>query len=110
VLVDFFGRKKMRWGNVFAVLSVMLLAVAAPAEAQEAAAQGGVNWVKAFAAFGLALAAFGGALAQGKIITAAVESIARNPGAAGQMFLPWLLGIVFVESLVIYALVVVFLA
>lgn len=100
----------MRWGNVFAVLSVMLLAVAAPAEAQEAAAQGGVNWVKALSAIGLALAAVGGAFAQAKIIAAAVESIARNPGAAGQMFLPWVLGVAFVETLVIFALVAFFVA
>jgi len=102
----------MRWGNVFAVLSVMLLAVAAPAEAQEAAAQGAVsvNWVKALAAIGFALAVMAGGFAQAKIISTALESIARNPGAAGQTFLPWFLGVVFVESLVIFAFVVFYLS
>jgi F0F1-type ATP synthase membrane subunit c/vacuolar-type H+-ATPase subunit K len=53
--------------------------------------------------------AFGGAVGQAKIIAAALEAIGRNPGAAGQMKQPWLLGAVFVESLVIYAFIVAFL-
>ena len=58
------------------------------------------------AGFGIAIAAFGGAMGQGKAISAALESIGRNPGAAGQLFLPWLLALVLIESLVIYAFVI----
>ncbi len=63
----------------------------------------------AFAAgFGIALAAFGGALAQGKAVSTTLDGISRNPGAAGKMFVPMILGLALIESLVIYALVIAF--
>ena len=55
---------------------------------------------------GIAIAVCGGAIGQSRAISAALESIGRNPGAAGQMFLPWLLALVLIESLVIYAFVI----
>jgi F-type H+-transporting ATPase subunit c len=60
------------------------------------------------AGFGIAIAAFGGALAQGKAVAATLEGISRNPGAAGKMFVPMILGLALIESLVIYALVIAF--
>lgn len=54
----------------------------------------------------IAIAVCGGAMSQGKAISSALEAIGRNPGAAGQMFLPWLLALILIESLVIYALVI----
>ena len=56
----------------------------------------------------IGLAAFGGALAQGKATSAALEGIGRNPAASGKMLIPMVLGLVLIESLVIYALVVAF--
>ena len=56
------------------------------------------------AAIAIGLAAFGGALGQGKVGAAALEGIARNPGASNKMFVPMILGLVFIETLVIYAL------
>ena len=68
---------------------------------------GGGSWTaEGLAGIGIGIAAFGGAMGQGKAISAALESIGRNPGAAGQMFLPWLLALVLIESLVIYAFVI----
>jgi F0F1-type ATP synthase membrane subunit c/vacuolar-type H+-ATPase subunit K len=61
------------------------------------------------AGFGMALATFGGALAQGRATSAAMEGISRNPGAQEKMFTPLVIGLVLIESLVIYTLVVVFL-
>lgn len=49
-------------------------------------------------------AAFGCALAQGKIVSSALEGIGRNPGASGQIFTPMLLGVAFVETLLIFTL------
>ena len=60
------------------------------------------------AGIGLAIAAFGGALGQGRTAAAALEGIARNPGAADRMFVPMILGLAFIESLVLYAFVVAF--
>lgn len=61
------------------------------------------------AGFGIGIAAFGGALGQGRAATAALEGIARNPGASGKLFTPLILSLALVESLVIFALVICFL-
>ncbi len=60
------------------------------------------------AGLGLGIAALGGALGQGKTAASAVEGIARNPGAAGQIRTAMILGLALIESLVIYSLVVSF--
>src|ERR1700747_3198639 len=60
------------------------------------------------AAFAIGVAAFGGALGQGRTAAAALEGIARNPGAQGKIFIPMILGLALIESLVIYALVIAF--
>ncbi len=60
------------------------------------------------AGLGLGIAAFGGALGQGRAAAAALEGIARNPGASDKIFTPMILGLALIESLVIYALVVAF--
>jgi F-type H+-transporting ATPase subunit c len=56
----------------------------------------------------IAIAAVGGAMGQGKAAAAALEGIARNPGAAGKVFTPFILGLALIESLVIYALLIAF--
>lgn len=48
------------------------------------------------------------ALAIGQIVAKAMESIGRNPEAAGKLFVPMLLGAAFAEAIAIYSLVVVF--
>ena len=55
---------------------------------------------------GLAIAAAGGALGQGYAAAAALDGIARNPGASGKIFTPMILGLALIESLVIYSLVI----
>jgi F-type H+-transporting ATPase subunit c len=85
------------------------LALGAPVSAQEAgaAADGGlVQWSIITAGFPLAIAAFGGALGQGRAIASATEAIARNPGAVGEIRGALILGLVLIESLVIYVLLV----
>lgn len=95
----------------------MLLAAGfvAPAYAQEGAAAATntaatvAQWSIITAGFALAFAAAFGALGQGKAVSAAVEGIARNPGAAGDIRGSLILGLVLIESLVIYVLVISFL-
>jgi F-type H+-transporting ATPase subunit c len=58
------------------------------------------------AALGIGIAALGGSLGQGKAAAAALDGIARNPGAAGQIRGPMILGLALIESLVIYALII----
>ena len=52
------------------------------------------------------LAALGAALGQGKAVASAAEVIARNPGAAGEIRGALILGLVLIESLVIYVLLI----
>ncbi len=59
-------------------------------------------------AFGIAVGGLGPALAIGRLVAKALESIGRNPEASGKVFVPMLLGAAFAESIAIYALVVVF--
>ena len=57
-------------------------------------------------AFGMAIAAAGCGLGQGMGLKAACEGTARNPEASGKITVTLILGLAFVESLAIYALVV----
>lgn len=84
--------------------------VASPAVfAQTAvASSGGTNWVAISAAFGMALAAFGGAIAQSRVASSACEGMARNPGAAGAIRAAMILGLVFIETLALLTLVIIF--
>ena len=54
-------------------------------------------------AFGIGAAVLGGALGQAKVAAAVLESIGRNPSAAGALQTPMILGLAFVESLVLFA-------
>jgi len=58
------------------------------------------------AGLGIGIAALGGGIGQGRPAAAALDGIARNPGAAGQIRGPMILGLALIESLVIYALII----
>ncbi len=60
------------------------------------------------AGIGIGIAAGVAALGHGKIAAAACEGAARNPGAAGRIQTMMLLGLAFVETCVIFALVIMF--
>ena len=96
--------------KTFLTLGLLLAAgFVTPAYAQDAGATTGsvvAQWSIITAGFALAFAAAFGALGQGKAVSAAVEGIARNPGAAGDIRGSLILGLVLIESLVIYALLV----
>ncbi len=95
---------------LLAVLSLMIAAMPAfaqPAAATEAASSSA--GLKAIAAgVGFAIAVFGGALGQSRIGAAACEGAARNPGAAGRIQTMMILGLALIESLVLFALLIVF--
>lgn len=78
----------------------------------EAAAAGGIasnsGWYAIAAALAIGLPAIGGTLGQGKAVAAALEGIARNPGASGKVFVPMILGIAMIESLVLFGLIIAF--
>jgi F-type H+-transporting ATPase subunit c len=105
-------RKAMKRINLLLLAVVGLLMSAVPALAQGEAAAAAANsavGVKAIAAgIGFAIAVFGGALGQSRIGAAACEGAARNPGAAGKIQTMMILGLALIESLVLFALVIVF--
>jgi F-type H+-transporting ATPase subunit c len=91
---------------------ILALAAVAPLAAQGAdaakpAAGGGLTLVVASiltAGFALGIAAGLGAIGQGRAIGSAAEAIARNPSASGEIRGVLILGLVLIESLVIYVL------
>ncbi|OGG39348.1 ATP synthase F0 subunit C [Candidatus Jorgensenbacteria bacterium RIFCSPHIGHO2_02_FULL_45_20] len=59
-------------------------------------------------ALAIGIGSIGPALAVGKIGAKAMESIGRNPEAAGKILVPMLLASAFAEAIAIYALVIAF--
>lgn len=96
---------------------LLLLALAAPAyaaapdngqsAAQEAESSIGLKAIAAGLAVGIAAA--GGAVAMGMATAKSTESIARQPEAEGKIRTTLMLGLVFIETAIIYALLVVIL-
>lgn len=76
-------------------------------ETAEVSGEAAITSAKAWAAAILiGIAALGGALAMGLAIGKSAESIARQPEAAGPLRTTMMLGLVFIETVVIYALIV----
>ncbi|MGH8514731.1 MAG: ATP synthase F0 subunit C, partial [Gammaproteobacteria bacterium] len=100
----------MRKIGLFLLSAVTVMIAAMPAIGQSAeAATASASGVKAIAAgVGFAIAVVGGALGQSRIGAAACEGAARNPGAAGKIQVMMILGLALIESLVLFALLIVF--
>ena len=80
------------------------------AEAAEAEAEGMTTSGKAYAcAIAVGIAAAGGAVAMGILGAKSSESIARQPEAEGKIRTSMMLTLVFIETAIIYALLVVIL-
>ena len=86
-----------------ALMAVVILAPVAMAQ-ENAPAAGGRGLSVLAVAIGMGAAAFGCGLGQGRIASAACEGMARNPGAAGPIRAAMILGLVFVETLVLFTL------
>ncbi len=101
--------------RLFALLAVAIAAATgavpeALAQAAEGAAPAAArDFLGLAAGLGIGIAAFGGALGQGRAVASALDGIARNPSASGKIQTPMIIGLALIESLVIYALVIAFL-
>jgi F-type H+-transporting ATPase subunit c len=93
---------------LFYVISMMCAFGVTAAMAAEGNAAGGDAYSSIGAGLAIGLAAFGGSLGQGKTAGAALEGIARNPTSRGQVFVPMIIGLALIESLVLYAFVIAF--
>ena len=100
----------MRKFAMFCVAMFVMMLVAAPAFAQgePAAAAAGPNWVAITSGFAMALAVALAALGQSKVASSACEGLARNPAARPGIQLALILGLAFIESLVLFTLVIIF--
>ncbi len=87
-------------------VSVAPLYAQAPAPLDAAGHADMVKWSIITAGFALAIAAAFGALSQSRGLSASAEAIARNPAAAGDIRGAMILGLVLIESLVIYVLLI----
>lgn len=89
------------------MLLAVLLIAASPIYAADGA--GGTNWVALTSGFSMAIASAGCGIAQAKAVAAACEGMARNPGAAAAIRFALILGLVLIESLALYTLVIIIL-
>ena len=113
-------RLKMMTMKKFAALLVLLVAVLAlsvPAlaagesadapAAVQATTEEDVTSAKAMASgVMIGIACLGGALAMGIAVSRTSEAIARQPEAAGPIRTAMMMGLVFIETVIIYALIV----
>jgi F-type H+-transporting ATPase subunit c len=89
-----------------------LLLMAATAGAAEPAAKSGEGggWVGPFAVLaagvGMAIASGLCGLGQGRATAAAVDAMARQPGAAGRIQTAMIIGLALIESLALYVFVI----
>jgi F-type H+-transporting ATPase subunit c len=94
---------------VFALMALLMMAVPAYAQGGNAAAPGGGNWAVPIASgLGIGLAAGLAGLGQGRVGGAACEAMARNPAARPAIQVALILGLAFIESLVLFTLVIIF--
>lgn len=92
----------------FLFLLLIVLSVASPVYAQGGAPAS--NWsVPIGVGLGMGLAAGLAGLGQGKVAGSVAEALARNPGARPGIQLALFIGLAFIESLVLFTFVLLFL-
>jgi F-type H+-transporting ATPase subunit c len=89
-------------------LAGMLLPMVSFAEeaAHGSSASGGGSWIGIAAGLGMSVAVFGAAGAQGRIAASFMEGVSRNPQAVNLMRTPLILSLIFVETLVLFTLLI----
>ena len=97
--------------NKLMMLAIGLFALASPTFAQAQTAGGDAGGGKfhlamAYLAMGIASGLCG--LGQGRATASAAEAMARNPGAVAAIRVALILGLVLIESLALYTLVITF--
>lgn len=94
---------------IFVLMAVMMVAMPAFAQGGNGASAGGANWAVPLASgLGIGIAAGLAGLGQGRVGGSACEAMARNPAARPAIQLALILGMAFIESLVLFTLVIIF--
>jgi F-type H+-transporting ATPase subunit c len=89
-------------------LATALMFLAVPMMFAQATGAGTSSLKGVGAPFAMAIASGMCALGQGKAVAGAAEGMARNPGAAGAIRFALILGLVLIESLALYTMVIIF--
>lgn len=99
----------MRKLTFLLLIAAAVLLAASPVYAQTGAAPGG-NWsIPIGVGLGMGLAAGLAGLGQGRVAGSVAEALARNPGARAGIQLALFIGLAFIESLVLFTFVLLFL-
>jgi F-type H+-transporting ATPase subunit c len=105
-------RKLIRFSKVITGFIISSFVFVFPAMANEAANTACADdkaWVNVvMAGLTIAAASIGGTIGQARAASVALEAIGRNPSAQNKIFVPLIVSLALLESLVIYALVVIF--
>lgn len=96
----------MRKTLLIALNMLMMLSFATVAFAADGDASAGLGLLAIGTAIGISIAAAGCGIGQGLAVKAACEGTARNPEASGKISQSLILGLAFIESLCIYALLI----
>jgi F-type H+-transporting ATPase subunit c len=88
------------------VWAIVIFLVPAVSFASDGGAGGGVGGLGIGAGLAVGMAGLGCGIGQGLTAGNTTAGIARNPGAAGAMFTNFILGMVLIESIAIYGLVI----
>ena len=93
----------------FLFLMMAILMIASPVYAQSGSAPAAsTNWGPIGIGIGMGLAAGLAGLGQGKVAASVAEALARNPGARPGIQLALFIGLAFIESLVLFTFVLLF--
>jgi F-type H+-transporting ATPase subunit c len=91
------------------ILVAAVLLIASPVYAQGPGGTASSNWtVPIGVGIGMGLAAGLAGLGQGKVAGAVAEALARNPGARPGIQLALFIGLAFIESLVLFTFVLLY--
>ncbi len=98
---------KMNFRKTLVILGTLLLTVGSSVAMAEEVTGGHFDpYASLASALAISIAVLGGAIAQGRTATAALEAIGRNPAAQSKVFVPMIIGLALIESLVLYAFVI----
>jgi len=92
---------------LFLLLLISMFAIPAFAQGGDKASSP-TNWVAITSGFAIAIASGLAAQGQGRAASAACEALGRNPAARAGIQVALILGLAFIESLVLFALVIIF--
>ena len=92
----------------FTLILLALFVFASPIFAATSTPEPTFHWVAITSGFSMAIASGLCGLAQAKAVAAAAEGMGRNPGASAAIRGSLIIGLVLIESLALYTLVIIF--